>query len=189
MLLLFNTLSNFVIALLLRSKCLLIWWLRSQSTVILEPKKIKSVSVSTSPLLFAIKWYKYKWITLKSLLRNYRNNLMAIKKKNLDMMQWYWHALVREYISKQFWKLLKSIISFLQFIFTFFLFLNLFIFKLIFFLIIFYRESVFRKTSIYKKIIIYKGIYKVIYTIQKLKTKMYNLERINQPNGILYNSK
>ena len=52
---------------------------------------------------------------------------MAIKKKNLDMMQWYWHALVREYISKQFWKLLKSIISFLQFIFTFFLlFLNFF---------------------------------------------------------------
>ena len=185
MLLLFNTLSNFVIALLLRSKCLLIWWLRSQSTVILEPKKIKSVSVSTSPLLFAIKWYKYKWITLKSLLRNYRNNLMAIKKKNLDMMQWYWHALVREYISKQFWKLLKSIISFLQFIFTFFL---LFL-KLFFFLIIFYRESVFRKTSIYKKIIIYKGIYKVIYTIQKLKTKMYNLERINQPNRIFYNSK
>ena len=115
---------------------------------------------------------------------------MAIKKKNLDVMQWYQHALVREYVCRQFWKLLKSIISFLQFVFIFFLlFLNLFIFKIIFFVVIFYRESVFRKTSIYKKIIIYKGIYKVIYTIQKLKTKMYNLERLNHSNGILHNSK
>ena len=37
--LLFNTLSRFVIALLPRSKCLLISWLQSPSTVILEPKK------------------------------------------------------------------------------------------------------------------------------------------------------
>ena len=38
--LLFNTLSKFVIAFLPRSKCLLILWLWSPSTVILEPKKI-----------------------------------------------------------------------------------------------------------------------------------------------------
>ena len=38
--LLFNMLSRFVIAFLLRSKCLLISWLPSLSTVILEPKKI-----------------------------------------------------------------------------------------------------------------------------------------------------
>ena len=76
-----------------------------------------------------------------------------------------------------------------NFFFTIYFYFLLIIFKLIFFVIIFYRESVFRKMSIYKKIIIYKGIYKVIYTIQKLKPKMYNLERINQPNGILYNSK
>ena len=42
-----NTLSRFVIAFLLRSKNLLISWLQSPSTVILEPKKIKSVTVST----------------------------------------------------------------------------------------------------------------------------------------------
>ena len=41
--LLFNTLSRFVIAFLPRSKGLLIPWLQSASTVILEPKKIKSV--------------------------------------------------------------------------------------------------------------------------------------------------
>ena len=38
--LLFNTLSRFVIVFLPRSKCLLISWLQSLSTVILEPKKI-----------------------------------------------------------------------------------------------------------------------------------------------------
>ena len=44
--LLFNTLSRFVIAFLLRSKRLLIPWLQSPSRVILEPKKIKSVTAS-----------------------------------------------------------------------------------------------------------------------------------------------
>ena len=54
--LLFNTLSRFVTAFLSRSKCLLISWLRSPSTVILEPKKIKSVTSSLFPLPFAMKW-------------------------------------------------------------------------------------------------------------------------------------
>ena len=44
--LLFNTLSKFVIAFLPRSKHRLISWLQSPSSVILEPKKIKSVTVS-----------------------------------------------------------------------------------------------------------------------------------------------
>ena len=43
----FNMLSRFVIAFLPMSKCLLISWLQSPSTVILEPKKIKSVTPST----------------------------------------------------------------------------------------------------------------------------------------------
>ena len=47
--LLFNMLSGFVLAFLPRSKCLLIMCLQSLSTVILEPKKIKSVTVSTFP--------------------------------------------------------------------------------------------------------------------------------------------
>ena len=45
--LLFNMLSSLVIASLPRSKHLLISWLQSLSVVILEPKKIKSVTVST----------------------------------------------------------------------------------------------------------------------------------------------
>ena len=44
--LLFNMLSRLVIALLPKSKPLLISWLQSLSAVILEPRKIKSVTVS-----------------------------------------------------------------------------------------------------------------------------------------------
>ena len=45
--LLFNMLSRFVIALLPRSKCLLISWLQSPPAMILERPKIKSVTDST----------------------------------------------------------------------------------------------------------------------------------------------
>ena len=45
--LLLNMLSMLVITFLPRSKCLLIPWLQSPSAVILEPKKIKSDTVST----------------------------------------------------------------------------------------------------------------------------------------------
>ena len=43
--LLFNMLSRLIIAFLPGSKCLLISWLQSASAVILEPKKVKSVTV------------------------------------------------------------------------------------------------------------------------------------------------
>ena len=46
--LLFNMLSRLVITFLPRSKRLLISWLQSQSAVILEPRKIKSATVSSS---------------------------------------------------------------------------------------------------------------------------------------------
>ena len=45
--LLFNMLSRLVITFLPRSKCLLISWVQLPSAVILEPKKIKSATVST----------------------------------------------------------------------------------------------------------------------------------------------
>ena len=51
--LLFNMLSRLVITFLLRSKRLLISWLQSPSAVILEPRKIKSDTVSTvSPYIY-----------------------------------------------------------------------------------------------------------------------------------------
>ena len=50
--LLFNMLSRLVIVFLPRGKCFLISWLQSPSAVILEPKKIKSVTVSiVSPFI------------------------------------------------------------------------------------------------------------------------------------------
>ena len=44
--LLFNMLSRFAMAFLPRSKHVLITWLQSPSVVILEPKKVKSLTVS-----------------------------------------------------------------------------------------------------------------------------------------------
>ena len=53
--LLLNMLSKFVIAFVPRSKPLLISWLQSPSAVILEPKKIKSVTLPLFHRLFAMK--------------------------------------------------------------------------------------------------------------------------------------
>ena len=47
MFLLFNMLFRLVITFLPRSKCLLFSWLQSSSAVILEPREIKSATVST----------------------------------------------------------------------------------------------------------------------------------------------
>ena len=53
--LLVNILSRFIIAFPPRSKHLLISWLQSPFAVILEPKKIKYVTVSIFSHLFAMK--------------------------------------------------------------------------------------------------------------------------------------
>ena len=53
--LLFTMLSRFVIAFLPRSKSLSISWLQSPTAVILEPKKIKSLTIPLLPHLFAMK--------------------------------------------------------------------------------------------------------------------------------------
>ena len=55
--LLLNMLFRLVIDFLPRSKHLLISWLHSPSAVILEPKKIKSLTVSIVSHLFAMKWW------------------------------------------------------------------------------------------------------------------------------------
>ena len=51
----FNMLSGLVIAFLPGSNCLLISWLQSPFGVLLEPKKIKFVTVSNFSCLFAVK--------------------------------------------------------------------------------------------------------------------------------------
>ena len=52
-----NMLSRLVITFLPRSKCLLISLLQSPSAVILEPKKVKSVTVSTVYPYTSMKWW------------------------------------------------------------------------------------------------------------------------------------
>ena len=54
--LLYNMLSRLVITFFPRSRCLLISWLKSPSTVIMEPPKIKSL-FPLFPHLFAMKWW------------------------------------------------------------------------------------------------------------------------------------
>ena len=56
----FNMLSRFAIVFLPRSKCLLISWLQSPSAVVLEPPKIKSLTVSIVSHLFAMRWWDVK---------------------------------------------------------------------------------------------------------------------------------
>ena len=55
--LLFDMLSRLVMMFLPRSKRLLISWLQSPSAVILEPPKIKSLTVSIASHLFPMKWW------------------------------------------------------------------------------------------------------------------------------------
>ena len=60
--LLLNMLSRLVITFLPRGKCLLISWLQSPSAVIVEPPKIKSLTVSIVSHLFALKrWDSMPW--------------------------------------------------------------------------------------------------------------------------------
>ena len=59
--LLFNTLSRLVITFLPRNKCLLISWLQSPSAVILQPKKIKSLTVSIYSPYAMKRWDWMPW--------------------------------------------------------------------------------------------------------------------------------
>ena len=61
--LLFNIPSRFVIAFLPRSKCLLILWLHSPLAVILEPKKLKSVTASAFSASTRVRVYVHHQIT------------------------------------------------------------------------------------------------------------------------------
>ena len=53
----FNMLSRLIVTFLPRSKCLLISWLQAPSAVILEPRKIKSGTISTVSPSIPMKWW------------------------------------------------------------------------------------------------------------------------------------
>ena len=79
--LIFNALSGFVIAFFPRSKHLLILWLQSPSAVILEPKKIECVTVSTfSPSICSVfrTWLSpliYFYLSKCASMRNFKLSL------------------------------------------------------------------------------------------------------------------
>ena len=114
--LLFNMLSRFVIAFLPRSKLLLISWWQSLSTVILKPKKIKSVTVCTFPHLFAMKWWDWMpwsscfecWVLSQvfpsTLSHSSRDSLVSL---HFLLLEWYHlHIWGCWYFSQQSWLLL-----------------------------------------------------------------------------------
>ena len=78
MFLLFNMLSRFVTAFLLRSKSLLLLWLQSLFTVILEHKKIKSATVFTFSPLFACYSKYYSWRASGVVVENRINLCFAL---------------------------------------------------------------------------------------------------------------
>ena len=87
--LLLNMLSRFVVACLPRRKCFLISWLRSLSVVILEPKKIKSVSVS--PQSWAYRGDQ-AWAPVASVYNEKRRQLISLhiflRKFHSSKMSW-----------------------------------------------------------------------------------------------------
>ena len=110
--LLFKTLSRFVIAFFPRSKCLLVSWLQSPSTVILETKKINSVTASTFPLLLARKWWD--WIPRSSfcecsvLSQLFHSHLSPSLRSSLVCLpivalEWYYLHIWCWYFSQQSW--------------------------------------------------------------------------------------
>ena len=108
--LLFNMLSRFVKAFLLRSKCLLISWLQSPSAVISEPQNIKSLTISiVSPsichevmgmdamiLVFWMLSLKPTFPLYSFIKRLFSSSLSAIRVVSLEIWG-YW------YFSWQFW--------------------------------------------------------------------------------------
>ena len=118
--LLLNTLSRLVTAFLTGSKRLLIPWLKSLSTVILEPKKAKSATVFTVSLpifhemiLWVITFICKIWVGKNKCLK--KGGKKAVKKKvvhHVSKLTWYektnylkykkyWKSISHKYSSKQ----------------------------------------------------------------------------------------
>ena len=86
--LLFNMLSRLVIAFLPRSKHLLISWLQSPSVVLLEPKKIKSISVSmVSPSICHEVMGPDAMILVFCILSNYKQRSPQVDQREKGKIQ------------------------------------------------------------------------------------------------------
>ena len=81
----FNTLSRLVITFLPRSKYLLISWLQAPSAVILEPKKMKSVTASLFPHLFDMTWWDQMAWTMENYSFTKRNGIGSFVETLMDL--------------------------------------------------------------------------------------------------------
>ena len=111
--LLFNTLSRFAIAFLTRSKHFLISWLQSLSTVILEPKEIKSVTASAFSLsichevigpdaiILVFEWWVLSQLFHSPLLPSSRGSLVLLHFLPLELH--HLHILGCWYFSQKSW--------------------------------------------------------------------------------------
>ena len=81
--LLLNMLSRLVIAFLPRSNCLLILWLQSPSTVILDPKKRKSITTST---FFPIICHEVMGLDRASLIDHLLKNLPPMQETPVQFL-------------------------------------------------------------------------------------------------------
>ena len=88
--LLFNMLSRLVIALLPKSKHLLISWLQSQSEVILGLLKIKSLKVSIVSHRYAMKWWdwmqRYSFLECWVLSKHFPSPLLLLSRGSLVLL-------------------------------------------------------------------------------------------------------
>ena len=119
---LFNTLSRFVIAFLPRGKCLLILWLQSPFTVILEPKNIKSVCFHFFhiylPWSDGTRCHDLSFLNVEYLSQLFNFPLSSSSRGSLVPLHflplvWYHlHLWGCWYFSQQSWLLLKSCKSF-----------------------------------------------------------------------------
>ena len=93
----FNMLSRLERAFLPRSKRVLISWLQSPSAVILEPIRIKSITTSIVPHLFAMKWWdQMTWSSFSEcwvLSQLFHSPLMLLSRGYLVLLRflpWGW---------------------------------------------------------------------------------------------------
>ena len=114
--LLFTMLTSFVIAFLPRRKHLLISWLQSPSVVILEPPKIKSVTVSiVSPsvgpdamiLVFGMLSFKPAFSLSFTFIKRLFSSLHMVKTAYLHMLPYMWlkHLCLQNWPGQHLWPL------------------------------------------------------------------------------------
>ena len=106
--LLFNMLSRLFITFLPRTKCLLISWLQSPSAVILEPPKIKSISIGSPSICHEVRGPDAMILVFEcgvEWMFEFLECLYTHIYKSTKLLSW-WFLLKWNHIIQLFWNLL-----------------------------------------------------------------------------------